>query len=571
MTLLPLLAGCSSPPSAAAVPSESARALPAGTYHPEPARREGGSLRIGDWESPTNFAPYFNDEVPAREIDSLLYAGLILRDHQLRPVADLALRVPSLGNGDVTWDRTAQRMAVTYNLRPGLRWSDGQPLTAADVAFTWHTIANPQTQGVLASDDYRAIASIEVRDPLRFTVHFSRIVPGYLDLFPAILPEHRLATIPVDRLPQDAFFSRPDVVSGPYKIADLIADDHITLVRNDAWSQGRAGRRPHLDSILFRIYPEVGQLLAGARVGQVDMALEIPDDQLGALSNPGSMTVDRQAALAYWQVTFNQADPNPQTGQSPPWKNDPVVLQALRMAIDRAGLVKALAQGEAPLAASPISSLLSDFHDADATVRFDQAAATSALDADGWVAGGDGIRVKQGRRLAFSLVTALGNPMRTALRDDLLAEWRNIGAAVTASDAHTSDLFSGYAQGGKLERGQFEAGLWTWSTGADPDGAYALEHSSQIPTDQNQGTGSNFGRFQNTEIDRSLDRGRQTLNLGERVQAYAAFERAYARYGAELPLFERVQVVLHAPRLHNVLVNAGPATTTWNAADWWME
>jgi ABC-type transport system substrate-binding protein len=143
--------------------------------------------------------------------------------------------------------------------------------------------------------------------------------------------------------------------------------------------------------------------------------------------------------------------------------------------------------------------------------------------------------------------------------------------AVTRSDAHTSDLFSGYAQGGKLERGQFEAGLWTWSTGADPNSVYPLEHSSQIPTDQNQGTGSNFGRFQNAEIDRSLDRGRRTLVLGERVQAYAAFERAYARYGAELPLFERVQIVLRSPRLHNLLVNAGPATTSWNAADWWME
>ncbi len=569
--MLPLLAGCSSPPVTSAVPAESARAPSAGAYHPEAARREGGALRIGDWESPTNFAPYFNDEVPAAEIDSLLYAGLTRRDNQLLPVADLALRVPTIENGDVTWDRAAQRMAVTYNLRSGLRWSDGQPLTSADVAFTWNTIANPRTQGVVAPDDYRAISSVEIHDPLRFTVHFDRIVPGYLDLFPAILPAHRLAQVPVDRLSQDAYFSRPDVISGPYKIADLIADDHLTLVRNEAWSQGRAGRRPHLDSILFRIYPEVGQLLAAARAGEVDVALEIPDDQLGALSNVGSMTVDRQAALAYWQITFNQADPNPQTGQAPPWKNDPAVLQALRIAIDRAGLVNALAHGEAPLAASPISSLLSDFHDADASLRFDLAGANRALDDDGWVTGGDGIRVKQGRRLAFSLATALGNPMRTRLRDDLIAEWRKIGVAVTRSDAHTSDLFSGYAQGGKLERGQFEAGLWTWSTGADPNSVYPLEHSSQIPTDQNQGTGSNFGRFQNAEIDRSLDRGRRTLVLGERVQAYAAFERAYARYGAELPLFERVQIVLRSPRLHNLLVNAGPATTSWNAADWWME
>jgi ABC-type transport system substrate-binding protein len=178
--------------------------------------------------------------------------------------------------------------------------------------------------------------------------------------------------------------------------------------------------------------------------------------------------------------------------------------------------------------------------------------------------------VKNGRRLSFSLLTAIGDPLRTAVRADLVAEWRKIGVEVIPKDVHTSEMFSGYAQGGLLEQGKFEAALWTWSTGADPDGVYPLEHSSEIPTDSNQGTGSNFGRIANSEIDRDLERGRQTLLTGERVQAYAAFERAYARLGAELPLFERVDLVLASGRLHNLQANPGPATTLWNAADWWI-
>ena len=526
---------------------------------------------IGNWESPTNFSPLFNEEVPAAQIDSLLYAGLVRRDSNLQPVADLALRVPTLENGDVTWDRAAGRMDVTYRLRPGLRWSDGQPVTSADVAFTWRVIVDPRAQGVLSPDGYDAISRVDIKDPLRFTLHFDRIYPKYLDLFPAVLPEHRLANIPVDRLAQDGFWARPDVVSGPYKISDLVADDHIALVRNDAFTLGRAGRHPHLDSILYRIYPEVGALLDAARAGQVALALEIPDDQLAGLSNLGTLVPDRQSELAYEQVTFNQADPNPKTGQSPPWKNDPVLLQALRGSIDRAALIKTLFHDQARLAQSPISSVLADFHDPDTVLGYDRAAANRALDLDGWIAGADGIRVKHGHRLSFTLVTALGNPLRTSVRGDLIAEWRQVGAEVTPVDAHPSDLFSGYAQGGMLERGQFEAGLWTWSTGADPDGVYPLEHSSQIPTDKNQGRGSNFGRVMSPEIDRSLDRGRASLIPAERVRAYAAFERAYARLGAELPLFERVQVVLATPHLHNLQVNPGPNTTLWNAADWWID
>ena len=525
---------------------------------------------IGDWESPTDFSPLFNDELPAREIDALLFAGLTRRDAQLRPVADLASEVPTLENGEVSWDRAGKRMTVHYQLRAGLQWSDGQPLTAQDVAFTLKVIRESPPGSALNAEGYGAIQDLEIQGPLRFTISFNRIYPQYLDLFPAILPRHRLDGVPTASLAQNPYWARPDVVSGPYRISELVPDDHVALLRNDAWTQGRAGRRPHLDAILFRIYPEVGQLIDAARRNQLDLALEIPDEELATLGNPGGLSQQRRPALAYEQVTFNQADPNPLTGVPAPWNGDPVLLQVLRTSIDRSGLVQRLLHGEVPVAQSPISSL-TDFHDADAAIRFDTAAASQALDRDGWMAGPDGIRVKNGRRLSFSLLTAIGDPLRMSVRNDLIAQWRKIGVDVIARDAHSSEMFSGYAQGGLLEQGRFEAGLWTWTTGANPDGVYPLEHSSQIPTDSNQGAGSNFGRLANPEIDRDLDRGRQTLLAGERVQAYAAFERAYARAGAELPLFTRVEVALASARLHNLQANSGPATTLWNAADWWID
>jgi peptide/nickel transport system substrate-binding protein len=544
---------------------------PASQYQPEPARHEGGTLVVGDWESPTNFSPLFNEEVPAAQVDSLLYAGLVRLDPNLQPLPDLVERVPTLENGDVTWNQGAGTMDVTYRLRPGLRWSDGQPLTADDVAFTWRLIVNPKVQGVLSPEGYTAISRIDVHDPQRLTLHFDRVYPKFLNLFPAVLPQHRLAGIAPEQLAADAFWARPDVVSGPFKISELVPDDHVTLVRNDAWSQGRAGRRVHLDGIVYKLYSEAGQLMDAARAGQVGLALELPDDQLAGLANTGSATLRRRSQLAYEQVTFNQADPNPLTGQAPPWKNDPALLQALRTAIDRPGIVKKYLADRARLAESPIPSALTAFHDPDVPLAYDLGAATKLLDGDGWAVGGDGIRSKNGHRLSFHIVTALGSPLRSAVRDELIAQWRKLGAEVSATEAHPSELFSGYAQGGLLERGQFEAGLWTWSIGPDPDGVYPLEHSSQIPTDQNQGQGSNFGRFSNPDLDRNLDKGRTSLVTVERARSYAAFERAYARLGFELPLFERVLVVLASPRLHNLAPNAAPDTTLWNAADWWVD
>jgi len=233
--------------------------------------------------------------------------------------------------------------------------------------------------------------------------------------------------------------------------------------------------------------------------------------------------------------------------------------------------VKKFFHDQAQVADSPIPSALTQFHDPDVALDFDLSGARKLLDGDGWSVGTDGIRSKNGRRLSFQLVTALGSPLRDGISQDLIAQWRKLGAEVGATQAHPSELFSGYAEGGRLERGQFEAGLWTWSIGPDPDGVYPLEHSSQIPRDQNQGRGSNFGRFDSPDIDRNLDRGRSSLNAVERARSYAAFERAYARLGFELPLFERVLVVLASPHLHNLTPNPAPDTTLWNAADWWVD
>jgi peptide/nickel transport system substrate-binding protein len=451
-----------------------------------------------------------------------------------------------------------------------LRWSDGAPITAQDVAYTWRVIMDPKDPAVLSTDGYSDISRIDIPDALTFTLHFDRVYPQYLSLFNAVLPEHRLRNIPADRLASDPYWLRPDVVSGPFLISELVPDDHLVLTRNTAWTEGRAGRAPHLTTIVYRIYPELGQLVDAAKAGQVDLALEIPDDALASLNSTGKTVTDYTGSLAYEQVTFNQEDPNPLTGQPPLWKNDPLLLQALRLAVDRQQLVRDLLGGKARVADSPIPSALTAYHRGDVPITADLKRANQLLDADGWKRGADGIRRYGGRPLAFSLTAALGDPLRLAVQDRLVQAWQALGAQVTVRDAHPGDLFSGYAQGGMLEHGLFEAGLWTWSIGSDPDGVYPIEDSTQIPTAENQGRGANFGRFESRVIDRNLDWGRSSLNPADRVSAYAAFEAAYARLGAELPLYERVVAVLATPRLHNLEVNPGPDTTLWNAADWWL-
>ena len=526
---------------------------------------------LGDWESPTSFIPYLNSESPAKFLDSILFAGLTRQDGGLQWHPDLLARLPSPGNGDLHQDEAGQRMSVTYRLRPGLRWSDGVPLTAEDVAFTWGLLHDRGLSTASQLEGFRAISGVEVEDPLTVRADFDRVYPQYLGLFSAVLPEHRLASLPKNRILSDAFWSKPDVVSGPFRLEQIVPDDHLVLTRNPFWQAGRGRGSAHLERIIYKVFPDLGRLIdAGAR-GELDAVLDIPDEALSGLTGPGRMTLQERPALAYEQVTFNQADPNPLTGRAPPWKEDPALLSALRLAVDRKALVDQLLGGRVRVADSPIPSAIAGFHRSAVPVGPDLKRASDLLDRDGWRIGAGGIRFRAGRRLEFALTTALGDPIRLAVEDRLVASWKALGAQVTVVNAQPGALFRGYSQGGLLEQGRFEAGLWTWKVGPDPDAAFDLEHSSRVPVAGGSAEDSNFGRFASPSIDRELAAGRTSLDPARRARIYAAFQQAYASYAAELPLFERTLSLASAPRLHDLAPNPAPDTAAWNAADWWVE
>lgn len=565
------LAACApwSSPQATASPSHRRSALPSGgsTYRPEPAQHEGGTLTVGHWESPTDLSPLHNDEPPASLIERALFAGLVTLDDQLGALPDLVTVVPTLANGGVRVDPDGP-MEVTYRLRPGLKWSDGQPLTAEDVEFTWQRIVDAADLDVrVPRDGYRLIERVVVADPTTARVVFKGLYPPYLTLFPFVLPKHRLEAIPAATLHKDRYWRQPDVVSGPYQVTRVQPDELLTLARNRAWEQGRDGRRAHLDTIKFKIFSQKTGLIAAARNGQVDVALGLGERDLARTT--GNFEVRTQSTLEYEQVTFNQQDPNPASHQAPLWKGDPALLEALNLAIDRPDLQNRILLGKGRLTLSPLLSGLPYPHAGDVTPpRHDVEQANRLLDQDGWVRSADGTRLKGGRRLAFTLTTTQDDPLRREVADLLVAGWTALGAQVPIREIRPDVLFPPWPRG-ILARGDYEVGLWTWFVGADPDVLFTIEHSSEVPSKTKPG-GGNFGRFASADIDRSLEAGRARLDPLARIQAYQAFEKAYVNYRGELPLFERLSVTLSARTLHNLYPNPSSSTTFWNLADWWL-
>lgn len=537
-----LLAACQPAASPSPTPSVSVKpiAIPA-RYSPETAPREGGSASVGDWQLPAALPAIYAQPANAIWVEQALFSGLVGVDPALGYYGDLARDVPTVENGGVT--TAGSGMDVTYTLRAGLHWSDGQPVTPGDVVFTWR--ASHGQEG------YDRITGIDVAGD-SLVMHFASIYPAYALLFGAIAPAHRLASVDPARLPADPYWKKPDVVSGPFTLADAPGDRYV-LQRNPRYADGRPGapllgHLAHLERLTFQGYATKQEELAALKAGEIVAALDLNERDLATASTLGERLL-AVPGLSYEQVTLNRADPL--------FRDDPQLVESLMLGVDRPGLLRDVLHGAVRSAESPISPDLGWVPQPPA-LRLDPVAAARELDADGWAAGPGGIRQRNGRSLAFTLVTTADNPLRASEAEVVAAGWRRLGADVRLQAAPPDALFG---PSGATASGAYQAGLWAWNTTPDPDGLRGLFAS---------GSPANSSRCSSPELDQALAAGATTLDRGRRSAAYGVFASAYQAARCETPLFWRLDVGLAARRLHNFAPNPSAAGNTWNVADWWV-
>lgn len=567
------LAACSpgSSPTAGSPPGLPSAAPPP-RYQPDAPSRPGGTITIGTWQFPTSFSPYFSPQAAGTQVEQALYSGLLGADPVLQWFGDVARDVPTIENGGVK--QVAAGMDVRYDLRPGLHWSDGQPLTADDVVYTFRTITGPAAAAGFAQDGYDMITGVDRVGDTSLVLHFRGLYPAYRSLFPAILPKHRLEAVAPEKLASDGYWQKPDVVSGPFTLSEATSD-HLTLARNDSHAAGRTGmpflgHAAYADRVVLRAFATRQALLAAAKAGDVQAASDLSERELATIAGLTGLRVTLAPALQYEQVSFNQSSPNALAGGPASWAGDAAVMQALDLSLDRPSLERGPLHDRSPLTGSPLSPLLAGVSADSQPPGYDPEQAKGVLEADGWVPGADGVRARNGRRLAFTLTTTSDQALRVAEEEILVTAWRKVGADVTLRNYPSAQLFANFEQGGVLARGAYEAAIWAWITPPDPDGEFSTLHSSRMPGAGRSGS-QNYSRCHDGAVDQALDQGRATLDQAQRAAAYRAFQAAYVRARCELPLYRRLAIGVISPRLHNFELNPGPSGSTWNLADWWVK
>lgn len=335
----------------------------------------------------------------------VLLLTLAAYDSTLTPVPRLA-----------TWEWNGERTTLTFRLRPDVRWHDGVPTRARDVVWTLE-MARSAAVAYPRARDLAPLAAIEAPDSLTVRLRFRRAQPTFPDVLTdlAILPAHRFEGVTPDQVRTAGFNAEP-VGNGPFVF--------VEHRHNQRWVFRRAPRLPAaldvptIERFVVAVVDEPATKLAALTSGELDFAGISPAHAAFVRRDPRLRVIDYP--VMFVNAVFWNLRREPFT--------DPRVRRALTLAIDRQLLVDAYLYGFGTVAHGPVPPD-HPWHESVQAVPFDPVQARQLLGAAGWRRGPDGIRRRNGSRLAFTLLTVGSGDL--PLEQMLQAHLRTVGVDVT--------------------------------------------------------------------------------------------------------------------------------------------
>jgi len=569
--------GASAPASAPAA-SDAPIDLTSTSYAPEEGT-DGGSIIIGDWQEANQFNPFYLGQVTEANVASAVWASLVVFTHDYKYAPDLAKDIPTTTNGGVKVPGDAgDAMTVTWTLRDGLKWSDGEPLTCDDFLYAqeWVMAEGQGSIGTLSS--YEQISKVDCNSDTEMVWHFPKIFEGYITLAVAPLPRHYLEDIPIKDQVAGAGFRPNEIskmpVSGAFKYESVTPGSELRLAKNPNYTSFATGKPAHLDTIIFKWYGDADAMIAGYKGGEVDFATDLQDSDIPKVQDLGDQ-VSAIPALLYeflrpnWsseQCSKNASVQDRGTGCP---MADPAMREAVAFAIDKNEINTRLLGGTVQVANTNISPGAWFFAD-QPPATYDPEKAKGILDAAGWVPGADGIREKDGLKAKIELCTTTRQVRIDTLA--LIAAWlKDVGIEGVPNPVSPDDIFADYNTATAetpcaLSRGNFDLAEHAFSSSIDPLGNYFSYHSSQF-----QPKGANDAQVKDTAIDAALDTVQSSVDFQVIKDAMAEFQKVYVEKTVEIPLYYRKNVELVGPTLGNFFANPTQAGPTWNAVDWYKK
>ncbi|MEJ5223698.1 MAG: peptide ABC transporter substrate-binding protein [Anaerolineales bacterium] len=520
---------------------------------------KGGTVIVGTAQEPGTLSPLLASATIDDVVGAFIVEGLIGTDVNGAYIPVLAEELPTISDDG---------LVVTYKIKQGIKFNNGDPLTCADVQYTYDAIMSDLSGA--STSGYSDIDKIECTDDYTAVVYFAEPYAPYLRLFSYIVP--RAAG---DLAKMDTWeYNRAPIGTGPWMVKNWSAGDFIELVPNPYY---REEGKPYLDSVIVKIVPsrEVGMQLLGTGAITVLWDLTEADfptlDKMPGVTWAGALYGSGENEL----LVFNFGTPDGSAPADPaeaphPILSDLRVRQAIQYAIDKQLIVDTLLYGNVKVGTTVLPT--GTFACPQPPSEYNVEKAKTLLEEAGWVVGNDGIRTKDGMRMSLKISTTSGNQLREQTEQVLVEMLKEVGIELVIDNVPSDVLFASWDSDGMRKKGRFDILLYTTGAGIDPDShLFSNYHSARIPSAENNGAGNNFSRYINADVDAWIDEAATNPNLDVRREAYC---NVAAQINKDLPrvfLYERLVIAGYRENLQNFQVSSGWSDITIDSQNWWLK
>ena len=539
-------------------------------------RGSDGHVNVLYWQAPSIMNPYLSGGTKDLEAASLVLEPLAGFDEKGAIFARLAADVPTVANGGVSADLTM----ITWKLKPDLKWSDGTPVTSADVKFSYDYCKAPDG-GCAQASKYEGIKSVDTPDAATIVITFLAPKPNpYLAFVGATAPIIQAAQFAKcigAAAPTCTDANNMPIGTGPFMVTSFKTNDTIELAANPNY------RDPAKPAFATMTLKGGGDAEAAARTvmetGEFDYAWntqvnpELQDQMAkggkGHFVNAFGTLTERLEINLTDASSDLSADERSTVKHPNPILADMNVRKALSMAIDRQALVDA-GYGTAGRPTCNIVPAPETYASSNTDcLKQDMEGAKALLDAAGWKVGADGIREKDGKKLHL-LYQSTVNPVRQDFQALIKGYWTEVGIDVELKSIDASVFFGGDA-GSPDTYQKFYADVEMFANnfdGTDPEAFLAQYKCDKIPSPATQWQGENINRFCDPAYDALAVELSATADVAKRGELAKKMNDVITKDGyVTIPLVDRGRLSAASNTLGGVVLNVWD-TELWNPQDW---
>jgi peptide/nickel transport system substrate-binding protein len=507
----------------------------------------GGTIIIATAQDADILFPPTTTTNEGKAVTDLLFDRLADRGPSLNTVGDSDF-VPRLAQ---RWEWSRDKLQVTFHLDPRARWHDGRPVRAADVRFAFSVYTDPMVSARGGGDLRAILDSISVGDSLACIAWFKRQTPEQFDQLVTTLvplPEHLLGGIRRDSLATSAFARQP-IGNGPFRFVRWEPGLRIEIAANADSYRGR----PKLDRVIWTVAPEQQTLVNQLFAGEADFLETLTVEDAAAATKRTDIRVLRRGNYDNNFLRFNLRDGA--TDRPHPIFGDRALRRALTMALDQRAMVRSVFDTLGHVGLGPFVRAQWSADTTLAEIAFDRAAATRALDSLGWRAGADGVRTRNGRPLAFSLLVPASSKNRNRFAVLVQEQLRQVGVRVELEPLDINAL------GARLIARRFDAIMDGLTLTPSPSGLRQTWTSSAVANG-----GFNFGGFVNPAFDAQVD---SAVTAGDMSSAKAHYRAAYRIIIGDAPAIWLYEPPQASGANHRLQVGTLRADAWWYGLPTW--